>query len=45
MLATDGDFNVGIADTERLKDLVRRNRDDGITLTTLGSAPATTTKR
>jgi Ca-activated chloride channel family protein len=36
MLATDGDFNVGIADTERLKDLVRRNRDDGITLTTLG---------
>lgn len=36
LLATDGDFNVGIADTERLKDLVRRNRDDGITLTTLG---------
>ncbi|HEX9963744.1 MAG TPA: VWA domain-containing protein [Allosphingosinicella sp.] len=36
MLATDGDFNVGISDTERLKDLVRRNRDDGITLTTLG---------
>jgi Ca-activated chloride channel family protein len=36
MLTTDGDFNVGIADTERLKDLVRRNRDDGITLTTLG---------
>jgi Ca-activated chloride channel family protein len=36
MLATDGDFNVGISDPERLKDLVRRNRDDGITLTTLG---------
>jgi Ca-activated chloride channel family protein len=36
MLATDGDFNVGISDTERLKDLVRRNRDDGITLTALG---------
>jgi Ca-activated chloride channel family protein len=36
LLATDGDFNVGIADTRQLKDLVRRNRDDGITLTTLG---------
>jgi Ca-activated chloride channel family protein len=36
LLATDGDFNVGISDTEKLKDLVRRNRDDGITLTTLG---------
>lgn len=36
LLATDGDFNVGIADTERLKDLVKSNRDDGITLTTLG---------
>ncbi|HEX2762839.1 MAG TPA: YfbK domain-containing protein, partial [Allosphingosinicella sp.] len=36
VLATDGDFNVGIADTRQLKDMVRRNRDDGITLTTLG---------
>jgi Ca-activated chloride channel family protein len=36
LLATDGDFNVGIADTRALKDMVRRNRDDGITLTTLG---------
>jgi Ca-activated chloride channel family protein len=36
ILATDGDFNVGISDTEQLKDLVRNNRDDGITLTTLG---------
>lgn len=36
LLATDGDFNVGIADTRQLKDMVRRNRDDGITLTTLG---------
>ncbi|MDB5699476.1 MAG: hypothetical protein JWN69_2280 [Alphaproteobacteria bacterium] len=36
LLATDGDFNVGVSDTERLKDLIRGNRDDGITLTTLG---------
>ena len=35
-LATDGDFNVGISDTRALEALVRRNRDDGITLTTLG---------
>ncbi len=36
LLCTDGDFNVGISDTEQLKDLVSRQRDSGITLTTLG---------
>jgi Ca-activated chloride channel family protein len=36
ILATDGDFNVGVADVEALKDLVERNRATGITLTTLG---------
>ncbi|WP_031237434.1 vWA domain-containing protein [Asticcacaulis sp. AC460] len=36
ILATDGDFNVGISDPEAIKDLVRRNKDDGITLTALG---------
>jgi Ca-activated chloride channel family protein len=36
LLATDGDFNVGISDTRQLLDMVRRNRDDGVTLTTLG---------
>ena len=35
-LATDGDFNVGVSDNKALEALVRRNRDDGITLTTLG---------
>jgi Ca-activated chloride channel family protein len=35
-LATDGDFNVGISDTKALEALVESNRDDGITLTTLG---------
>jgi len=36
LLATDGDFNVGISDRKELEALVKRNRDDGITLTTLG---------
>lgn len=36
VLATGGDFNVGISDTAALEALVKRNRDDGITLTTLG---------
>ncbi len=35
-LATDGDFNVGISDTKVLEALIKTNRDDGITLTTLG---------
>jgi Ca-activated chloride channel family protein len=35
-LATDGDFNVGVSDDRSLEELVKRNRDDGITLTTLG---------
>lgn len=35
-MATDGDFNVGISDNKTLEELVKRNRDDGITLTTLG---------
>ncbi|MDO6415458.1 von Willebrand factor type A domain-containing protein [Sphingomonas sp. BIUV-7] len=36
ILATDGDFNVGAASDESLEQLVKRNRDDGITLTSLG---------
>ncbi|MEZ0244630.1 MAG: von Willebrand factor type A domain-containing protein, partial [Sphingomonas sp.] len=36
MLATDGDFNVGISDNKALEEMVKRNRDSGITLTTLG---------
>ncbi|GGE89780.1 vWA domain-containing protein [Sphingomonas prati] len=35
-LATDGDFNVGVSDNATLEALVKRNRDTGITLTTLG---------
>jgi len=36
ILATDGDFNVGVSSTKELEELVKRQRDDGITLTTLG---------
>ncbi len=36
LLATDGDFNVGISDIEQIKDMVRRERESGISLTTLG---------
>jgi Ca-activated chloride channel family protein len=36
VMATDGDFNVGVSDHEGLEDMVRQNREDGITLTTLG---------
>ena len=36
ILATDGDFNVGTVNFEALKDLVSRQRESGIELTTLG---------
>ncbi|MES0872678.1 vWA domain-containing protein [Sinimarinibacterium thermocellulolyticum] len=36
LLATDGDFNVGVTDFEQLKDLVERKRASGIALSTLG---------
>jgi len=36
VLATDGDFNVGVTNNEALINLVERQRADGITLTTLG---------
>ncbi len=36
ILATDGDFNVGMASTEELIDLIQRKREAGIALTTLG---------
>ncbi|MGH8529958.1 MAG: vWA domain-containing protein [Nevskiales bacterium] len=36
LLATDGDFNVGIVDFEQLKDLAEEKRKSGIALTTLG---------
>lgn len=36
ILATDGDFNVGLVDTEALKTLVGEQRKSGVSLTTLG---------
>ncbi|WP_340589463.1 VWA domain-containing protein [Erythrobacter alti] len=36
ILATDGDFNVGISDRDALVEMIERQRDSGITLTTLG---------
>jgi Ca-activated chloride channel family protein len=36
ILATDGDFNVGISDVESLKKLIGQKRKEGIALTTLG---------
>jgi Ca-activated chloride channel family protein len=36
LLATDGDFNVGIADTGQLKGFVERKRKNGVMLSVLG---------
>lgn len=36
ILATDGDFNVGVVDHNQLIDLIEKQRRSGITLTTLG---------
>ena len=36
VLATDGDFNVGTTDFDALIDIVERERDGGVSLTTLG---------
>ncbi|KQN04244.1 hypothetical protein ASE85_20835 [Sphingobium sp. Leaf26] len=36
VMATDGDFNVGLSDQQALEDMVKQNREDGISLTTLG---------
>ncbi len=36
ILATDGDFNVGISDPEQLKGFIGRQRDSGVYLSVLG---------
>ncbi|HET9427848.1 MAG TPA: VWA domain-containing protein [Allosphingosinicella sp.] len=36
VLATDGDFNVGVTNNETLVEMVEREREAGVTLTTLG---------
>ncbi|MFV0680814.1 vWA domain-containing protein [Ottowia sp.] len=36
LLATDGDFNVGVADVRQLKSMVEQKRKSGISLSTIG---------
>jgi Ca-activated chloride channel homolog len=36
IMATDGDFNVGISSQDGIEAIVKKNRESGITLTTLG---------
>lgn len=36
MLATDGDFNVGVQSRDGIEQIVKANREQGITLSTLG---------
>lgn len=36
ILATDGDFNVGVSDQDSLVEMIEKERDSGVTLTTLG---------
>jgi Ca-activated chloride channel family protein len=36
IIATDGDFNVGVSDRDSLVEMIENKRDSGITLTTLG---------
>jgi len=36
LIATDGDFNVGVSDTRALIEMIEKERENGITLTTLG---------
>jgi len=36
ILATDGDFNVGVSNPEELKSYIERKRDTGVTLSVLG---------
>jgi len=38
LLATDGDFNVGITNFDQLKEMVAEKRKSGVSLTTLGFA-------
>ncbi len=36
IICTDGDFNVGESNTNKLKELIEKERESGVTLTTLG---------
>lgn len=36
LMATDGDFNVGVTNTDQMKEMVSRERETGVTLSMLG---------
>lgn len=36
LLMTDGDFNVGVASVDEMLDIIRRERDSGVSLSTFG---------
>lgn len=36
LMLTDGDFNVGVSNTDEMLDIIKRNRDDGVSLSTFG---------
>ncbi|WP_227429331.1 vWA domain-containing protein [Psychrobacter sp. I-STPA6b] len=36
LMLTDGDFNVGVSSVDEMLDIIRNNRDKGISLSTLG---------
>ncbi len=36
LMMTDGDFNVGVSDTKDMLEIIKRNRDKGISLSTFG---------
>ena len=35
-MMTDGDFNVGVSDVDEMLDIIRRERDSGVSLSTFG---------
>lgn len=36
LMLTDGDFNVGVSDVDEMLDIIRRERDSGVSLSTFG---------
>ena len=36
LMMTDGDFNVGVSDVDEMLDIIRRERDSGVSLSTFG---------
>ena len=45
LLATDGDFNVGIDDPKSIESMVKTTAESGVTLSTFGVGIAITTRQ